>query len=178
LILSCKTDRKEQANILVLTQKNETTKLGISKDITIVKTNPLIENQPYMNAYIVVVDTSQNYDKLRRNMYKISKLLRVKIDTLERGYDKKNNFIGLVKSIDGEIYYDNYFPRRHNSTAFLSLEYLNFYTNSENENDKTIALISYITDKMKDAEKQLKIIQQHLPNAYLLNTKLYMGCMN
>jgi hypothetical protein len=88
-----------------------------------------------MNAYIVVVDTSKNYYKLKKTMFKLNKVLKIKIDTLNRSYDKKNDFIGLIKNSDGKIYYDNYFPRRHNPTEFLSIEYLNFYTNSENENN-------------------------------------------
>ncbi len=170
LLVSCKKEPKEHVNKSVLNLKKDTINL-------ILKTDTIAETQPFMNAYIVVVDTSQNYYKLKNTMFKLSKKLKIKIDTLKRGYDKKNDFIGLVKSNNDGIYCDNYFQRRHNPTEFFSIEYLSYYTTSENKKNNTMALISYITPEQEKAERQFEIIKRHNPKVYILNTEIFMGCM-
>lgn len=66
----------------------------------------------YMNAYIVVSDTSQNYFELRQKMFDLQDRLKIKIDTMGRGFNKEKNRICLSENDEDEIYAGHYFARR------------------------------------------------------------------
>ena len=77
----------------------------------------------YMDAFVVVADTSQDYHELRTRMFSIAHQLGLQIDTMGRGYDAAKHLITLPLEDADELYAGEYFPRRYPSET-LSLEYL------------------------------------------------------
>ncbi len=55
-----------------------------------------ISDEQYMNAYIVIADTSQNYVELRKKMFDINEKLKTEIDTMGRGFNREKNLICLT----------------------------------------------------------------------------------
>ncbi len=131
----------------------------------------------YMNAYIVIADSSSNYFDLREKMFELSDKLQIEIDTMERGYDKYKNLICLPDNHDNEIYAGEYYPRRYPSEK-LSLEYLDYYANGKKPTGGIIILIALISDEKKTAEEGLRKIKKYERNAFIFETKIYMGCMH
>jgi len=136
-----------------------------------------ISDEQYMNAYIVVSDTSQNYFELRQKMFDLNEKLKTEIDTMGRGFNKKKNLICLPENDKDEIYAGDYFPRRYPSET-LSLEYLIYYTNGKKPTEGTIALVTIITDNKEKAEKKLAEVKRYSDSAFIINSKIYMGCMH
>ena len=135
------------------------------------------DESQYMDAYLVVADTSQDYFALRREMFDLSHKCQIPIDTLDRGYDTTKNMICLPENYEDEVYAGEYFPRRAPTVSF-SLEYLAYYSDSVIASDKTIALVAAIADSQEAADALLRKIQQYIMHAFILRTKIYMGCMH
>ncbi|MBL1278798.1 MAG: hypothetical protein COA33_000875 [Fluviicola sp.] len=133
-------------------------------------------DEQYMDAYIVIADTSQNYFELRQQMLALSKKLSAKIDTMGRGFNEEKNLICLPEDDEDEIYAGEYYLRRYPSEA-LSLEYFTYYSDEET-NEKTIALFTIITEDKKEAEKNLIEVSKYSENAFIIKSRLYMGCMH
>ena len=136
-----------------------------------------ISDEQYMNAYIVIADTSQNYVELRKKMFDINEKLKTVIDTMGRGFNREKNLICLPENDEDEIYAGDYFPRRYPSET-LSLEYLVYYTNGKKPTEGTIALVTIITDNKEKADKKLAAIKKYSDKAFIVNSKIYMGCMH
>ena len=135
------------------------------------------KDEMYMNAFIVIADSSQVYSELKLKMFNLKDKLNVEIDTMGRGYNKTKDLICLPENDEDEIYAGDYFPRRFPSET-LSLEYLDYYDKKNGE--KTIGLIVGIFQQKEklNAERLLKNLSEFFPNAYILNTDIYMGCMH
>ncbi len=130
----------------------------------------------YMDAFIVIADSSMDYFEIRTKMLDLSIDLNIGIDTMGRGFDKSKNLICLSENDSDEIYAGNYFPRRYPSEK-LSLEYLDYYRKgTEIKGIDTIILVVGILDNKKQAKALLNRIK--LSKAYILETKIYMGCMH
>jgi predicted GH43/DUF377 family glycosyl hydrolase len=136
-----------------------------------------ISDEQYMNAYVVIADTSQNYFELRKKMFGINEKLKTKIDTMGRGFNIEKNRICLPENDEDEIYAGAYYPRRYPSET-LSLEYLVYYTNEEKPIEGTIALVTLLTDDKEKADNELAEIKKHSHKAFIVNSKIYMGCMH
>ena len=136
-----------------------------------------ISEEQYMNAYIVIADTSQNYVELRKKMFGINEKLKTEIDTMGRGFNREKNLICLPENDEDEIYAGDYFPRRYPSET-LSLEYLVYYTNGKKPTEGTIALVTIITDNKEKADKKLAEIKKYSDKAFIVNSQIYMGCMH
>jgi hypothetical protein len=136
-----------------------------------------ISDEQYMNAYIVIADTSQNYVELRKKMFDINEKLKTEIDTMGRGFNREKNLICLPENDEDEIYAGDYFPRRYPSET-LSLEYLVYYTNGKKPTEGTIALVTIITDNKEKADKKLAEIKKYSDKAFIVNSQIYMGCMH
>ena len=136
-----------------------------------------ISDEQYMNAYIVVSDTSQNYFELRKKMFELSEHFKVEIDTMGRGFNKTKKLICLADNDEDEIYAGEYFPRRYPSET-LSLEYFDFYTTGEIPTERTIALVTIITENKEEAENKLAELKKYSDRAFIINSKIYMGCMH
>ncbi len=131
----------------------------------------------YMNAFIVVADTGQDYFILRETMLTLSSGLEFEIDTMGRGYNSELDLIALPTDDPDEIYTGNYFPRRYNSQS-LSLEYLSYYDADTHSDDKTIAIVVAITDSQEEAEILLSKLKPQFLNAYIQESEIYLGCMH
>ncbi|MGD1842496.1 MAG: hypothetical protein ACFB0B_16630 [Thermonemataceae bacterium] len=135
--------------------------------------------EEYLNAYVVIADTSNHYFTLKKQMFALHESLSIEIDTLGRGFNIHKNLICLPEDDEDELYAGSYFPRRYASNI-LSLEYLNFYTNEPEQqvSEKTIVLVVLISGNLVEAQKRLRQITPYAKNAFIINTKLYQGCMH
>ncbi len=126
------------------------------------------------NYFIVVADTSRNYFYLRNTMFDVSKKSGLIIDSLGRFFDPKRGIIVPDDSED-EIYAGAYFPRRFEGSE-LSIEY--FKTYAEQSHQTNLAMIAGQYTVADAAQKQLRKIKQLCPNAFIIQAKLYNGCMH
>lgn len=81
----------------------------------------------------------------------------------------------LSESDEDEIYAGSYFPRRFPSEN-LSIEYLEFY--DDKADSLTFALVSGIYETKSKADSALKAMKKFEPNAFLLKSRIYIGCMH
>lgn len=132
-----------------------------------------IGDSPYMNAYIVLADTSDNFYYLEDKMQKLKKALHQKIDMFGREYNEEKQTICWPESGDkDDVIAGEYLPRRFFDKT-LSIEYLGAYMSSKGN---TMVIVTYITEDKKKAEKHLQKLKKHSPQAFIINTMLYMGC--
>lgn len=136
-----------------------------------------VADDQYMDAFIVIADTSHDYYELRDKMFDLSEKLELEIDTMGRSYDKDKQIICLPEDHKDELYAGSYFPRRYPSET-LSLESLNLYTEGKEPIGGTIALVVAITDDKSNADSILARVKQYIDQAYIIQTRMYMGCMH
>ena len=136
-----------------------------------------IDNEQYMNAFVVVSDTSQDYFELRTKMFELSEKLGIEIDTIGRGFNVAKNLICFPEDSYDEMYAGEYAHRRYPSKS-LSLEYLDYYYEESVANLKTIAVVLIITNDKEIAEKQLALVKMYSSHAFIINTDIYMGCVH
>lgn len=132
----------------------------------------------YQTVYLVIADTSMDYYDLRIEMLNLSEKLQIKIDTMDRGYDPSNKLICLPIDHEDEIYAGSYFPRRYSSET-LSIEHLTYYTEGGMPNGgKTMALVVAIKGNRDEALETLERVKIYMDQPYILEAKIYMGCMH
>lgn len=131
--------------------------------------------QSMATYYVVVADTSLDYNFLRKEMFDLNRQLKISIDTMGRFYNTAKNLIALPDNDDDEIYAGDYYPRRYPSED-LSLEYLAFYQSPAGK--KTIALVTGIYETEKSADSALRIIQQTERKVFKIKSEIYIGCMH
>ena len=129
----------------------------------------------YATCYLVVADTGNNYTLLRKKMAGLQRSLQLEIDTMGRYYNEQKHRIVLPDSSDDEMYAGEYFPRRYASEA-LSLEQMDFYLSSSDV--QNMGLITGIYASRPGADSALTRVKQMERNAFVLKTKIYMGCMH
>lgn len=125
--------------------------------------------------YVIISDTGSEYSALRNKMFELSKSAKMDIDTMDRGYNVKKGRLVLPDNHEDEMYAGEYFPRRYDSD-FLSIEYLNFYTERAGEN--TMAVIAGIYEDKSLADSAYLSIRQIDNKALLMRSKMYIGCMH
>ena len=133
------------------------------------------EENEFLNAYVIVIDTSENYFELQTLMYEVSKKLNFEIDTMERGYDIRKDLICLPDDHEDEIYAGDYFPRRYPSEN-LSIEYFIIYESSTN--NKMMALVAGIFEDENVARQVLNTINKKFSKSFIVNSDLYIGTMH
>jgi hypothetical protein len=136
-----------------------------------------IVDEQYQEMFIVIADTSNDYNQLRTNMFRLSNDLNLTIDTLGRGYDRDKKLICLPIDDSDDIYAGEYAPRRYPSNT-LSLEYLTYYLETYDQTNKTIALVAAISENEGSATNILNKVKSISKNAYILEASVYMGCMH
>lgn len=129
----------------------------------------------YQIYYVVVADTGYDYFKLDDKMYKLSKQLKIPVDTMGRHFNRKKNLIALADDDEDEMYAGEYYPRRDASDN-LSLEYLGVYQPEAEE--KTIALVAGIYETQKSADSALAILKRAEKNSFGVKANVYVGCMH
>ena len=138
-------------------------------------TDSLSEFSETETYYVIVVDTSLNFEVLHKKMFDVHQKLTIAIDTMGRYYNPTKDLIALPEDDEDELYAGDYFPRRFPSET-LSLEYLSIYKN--NTNEKTIAVVSGIFEQEKKADSALKKIQKVFPKTFKLKTEMFVGCLH
>jgi len=134
------------------------------------------KDEMYMNAYLVIADSSHNYSELRKEMFYLSEKLNIEIDTSGRGFDINRQLICLPENDPDNLYAGGYIPRRFPSVS-LSLEHLDYYTNGKwPEGGETIIIVVGIFSNKDDAEALLNKLKSK--KAFILFVKMYMGCMH
>ncbi len=128
-------------------------------------------------AFIVVLDTSDQFNKMYDLALRTSKKFNIPFDTFQKTYFSETNLWGVSMSSEDEIYRGEYFPRRHgDEKEILSLEYQNWYDHSSR--DKNLMLVANIFHFSMDAEESVARWRPYFPNAFILQREIYMGCMH
>jgi hypothetical protein len=135
------------------------------------------DSTQFMNAHVVIADTSSDYYKLRAQMFELSKKLDFKIGTLGRGFDDEHKILCLPKDSDDDIYAGSYFPRRFSSES-LSIEYLDYYRDGGLHNSGSFALVCAITGNIEKAKKVKSKISPHSGMVFILPSRIYIDCMH
>ncbi len=147
-------------------QVNSATEPDVTKDTT---------DYNIATYFVVVADTSLDYNVLHKKMFKLSRQLNIPIDTMGRFYNKAKNLIALPENDEDEMYAGDYFPRRFPSES-LSLEYLNFY--QRRAGDKMIALVTGIYETEKSADSILTVLRKIEKKAFKIKADIYVGCVH
>jgi hypothetical protein len=132
-------------------------------------------DDPMLPCFILVADTSHDYDALDRQLYALGKQSGFLIDTMNRHFNREKGRIALPDNDEDQMYAGEYYPRREINEG-LSLEYLYWYTVHSDE--QTIALIAGIYTAKDSANAALKRLRPHAPKACIWPAKIYMGCMH
>jgi len=133
-------------------------------------------DEMFMNAYVVIADTSSDYHVLRNEMFELSESLSMKIDTMERGFNEAKNLICFPLNHEDEMYAGEYYPRRYTS-EWLSLEYYEYYSDV-NQRSGTIALVAAITESKEHADSLSMKIQKYAKGAFVVQSRIFIGCMH
>ena len=135
------------------------------------------KNEDYQTAFVVVLDTSDQFQKMYDLAMSTSRKFNVPFDTVQKSYFPETNIWGVSQSSDDEIYRGEYFPRRNGSEKdMLSLEYQYWY--DKKGNDKNLMLVTNIFSFSMDAEQSVAAWRKHFPQAFILQCEMYMGCMH
>jgi len=151
--------------------------VNAQEEVSIQEEAIALENAMYSNSYVVILETSNDYFALRKKMFNLSKELNIEIDTMDRGFDRKEKIISLPENYEDIIYAGFYYPRRFNSET-LSLEYLNYYKDDSKFLEGPMALVTMITSDKKEAEERLKSIKMYEKKAFILQARIYIACMH
>ncbi|MDQ7948548.1 MAG: hypothetical protein REI78_12745 [Pedobacter sp.] len=145
------------------------------KEAALSKTDSVPAEELYADYDVVVADTGLNYNTLRSKLFQVHAQLGLPIDTLGRTFYPKKNLIALPEDDEDEIYAGDYFPRRIPG-AHLSLEYLSIY--KRHSNGHMMALVSGIYENRKSADSALILLKSAAPKAFVLRSRLYIGCLH
>lgn len=132
----------------------------------------------FVNKYLVVIDTGSNYWQLEHTMFTLNSKLGLKIDTMNRHYNKASNMVVLADDDEDDIWRGEYYPRR-GGEDFLSIEYWQYFDLNENKHtDTTFALVAGMFDNTLNADSMAGIIKPYQPTVFVMKSKIYMGCMH
>ena len=148
-------------------------------DLPEVKLDTLVEqtflvDEEYANYYIVVADSSSDFNALNKDAELLSKLLKVEY-IRNKKLDSKD---GLVYSDDVQDDIYIYYHRRYQGTE-VSIERVAPYFNSiSGDNVFSMLVLVGIYEKEEEAKKLLNIISPKFSKAFIQKTELYMGCIH
>ena len=131
--------------------------------------------EDYNTVFLVVVDTNVNYAVLNKKMYGMKNVYSIQVDTMNRYFNDQSQKLILREDDEDELYAGDYFPRRYVSNT-LSIEYLGFYM--PDTKDNTLALVAGIAGSKKEAALLMKKVKPMNPNTFILEAKIFMGCMH
>lgn len=135
------------------------------------------KNEDYETAFVIVLDTSDQFYKMYDLAKATSEKFQLEFDTIERTYFPETNIWGVSQSSSDEIYRGQYFPRRKGDEKDkLSLEYMYWY--DKKSNDKKLMLVSNVFSFSMDAEQSVAAWRKSFPQAFILQCEMYMGCMH
>ena len=135
------------------------------------------KNEDYETAFVIVLDTSEQFYKMYDLAKATSEKFQLEFDTIERTYFPETNIWGVSQSSSDEIYRGQYFPRRKGDEKDkLSLEYMYWY--DKKSNDKKLMLVSNVFSFSMDAEQSVAAWRKSFPQAFILQCEMYFGCMH
>jgi hypothetical protein len=152
-----------------------------ASETTAVESEQTIDNEnvdevdEYANYFLVIAGKGDEYGPLQDLMKNISNSTGITIDTMGRYYDAAKKRIVLPEDDEDEMYAGDYFPRRFPSEE-LSIEHLSFYQSGAGE--YTMILVAGIFEESASADSVLRIINAFNPDAFVLESKVYIGCMH
>lgn len=125
--------------------------------------------------YVIVTDTSENYQELYQEMEVVKKRFHLKDKTMGRIYNSKKKKLCYPDDFEDEIAQGEYFPRKYRDKG-VSIEYMSYYMKAK---QNTFGLVVLLTKKKKKAERYLAKVKKHKPDAFLLYTEMYSdGCFD
>lgn len=125
--------------------------------------------------YVIVADTSLDYNFLHDKMFSLNRALNIPIDTMGRYFNKKKNQIVLPDNDQDKMYAGQYYPRRDPSNN-LSLENLRYYNTKAREN--TFALVAGIYETQKSADSALIVLKNKEKKTFKIKANIFIGCMH
>jgi hypothetical protein len=125
--------------------------------------------------FLVIADTSHDYNKILEEAKKLSVDFSLDIDNLGRIYDPAADSILIPFNPEDEQYSRAYFLRRFPSSA-LSIEYIDAYQVNSPQN--TFALVAGIFKDEKSYNEIAPKLRNNYPNLYVLKTRIYLGCLH
>ncbi len=133
-----------------------------------------IEND-YSNYFIVIADSGSKYNPLDKLMYSLSEFTKIKVDTMNRYYNLEKKHIVLPDNDEDEIYRGDYYPRR-GGNDFLSIEYTALYDKKSTEHN--MCVVAGLFETKKSADSLLQIIKPFAGKAFVVEAKIYEGCLH
>ena len=171
LLCSCKNNsRVTKTNI-----DTSLTKIPAKQDTTLPNKGSDDSSGDYAEYYLTIADSGTNYYGLDKEMYMLHNITHLRIDTMNRHYDKIKKEIVVSENDDDELYRGEYYPRRDNG-VYLSIEHLNAYTDYTGR--RVTALVAAMCDTKETADSVLSIIRTYCPGAYVYKQRVYVGCMH
>ena len=161
-----------------LNTANETTNFSadsVAQQIVSESTVDSLLSDDYTNYWVVISDSGMNYDSLLIKMNYLSANLNWPIDSMGRFYNRKKNLIALPDDDADEMYAGEYFPRRFESD-YLSIEYMNWYTDRSEE--KMMGIVVGIVEQESTADSLLLKLKSINTASFKFKSKLYTGCIH
>ncbi|MEP7220674.1 MAG: hypothetical protein ABI876_17240 [Bacteroidota bacterium] len=126
--------------------------------------------------YIVIADSSSDYQKLLGEAKSLSQLSGIPFDARNLIFTKEKG-LHLPEDDSDVVYAGDYIWRRYADES-ISLERRFPYFNNVRESDPTMIIVAGIFETKKKAATALARIGGIAPRAFIRPTKLYMGCMH
>lgn len=177
LILSC-SDVKKNSNELISIENDSNSQvksLLLNEDIENADSNELNIDNQMQEMYLLILDSSNNYNELRDYMIDVARSNKKEIDSMGRFFNHIRNKLVLPDSSEDEIYAGEYFPRRYESD-FLSIEYNSEYF--DQSDSSTMCIVAGIYDEKDELLKAMSSFSKLKKPTIVLKTKIYMGCLH
>lgn len=145
--------------------KTSTTIVQQNDSAVVFNTTDTLTNEMYADAGLVIADTRRDYYALR----KAQQLAGNVNDLMDRFYNAEKDSILLPVNYDDGIWAGSFSPD-------LSIEYLRIYR--EDCTAHTLAAISGIYETKSAADSVLQVISGQWPQAHVLKSVIYSGCMH
>lgn len=149
---------------------------------TVATANDSPPEEEYADYFLVILNSSKQYETLHQNMLAVHKRFHIAIDTLGRYYDFQTHKIILPEDDADEMYQGAYFPRRFESLS-LSIENADYFDDSIELREpavypvRMILVAGMFADKHR-ADSLQKILQSSYPDVFVQKSKSYIGCMH
>jgi hypothetical protein len=131
----------------------------------------------FADYWLVIADTSSNYQKLHTQMVQLGAVMKIEIDTLGRYFDTTMQRIQLPYDDEDEMYAGQYFPRRF-SGIFLSIEHPYYMLDNPVYNSEDMAIVVAIFDDEMDAKIFNEKVRQYCKTSFVQYAKTFVGCMH
>ncbi|RAJ01492.1 hypothetical protein LX64_03707 [Chitinophaga skermanii] len=143
---------------------------------TFATAEPSVDDET-IEGFMVVADTSDNYQQLHTGLFSLHKSFQFTIDTMNRYYNEEKKLIILHENDEDQMYAGEPFPRRGYDPS-ISIEQMNFFEDREIVSPRKMGLVVGIFENKSEALKVVQRIQSTQPHAHVLPVKMFMGCMH